>query len=98
MTYRPLRFFFLLGMVPFGVGTVLGVRFVWFYAAGEGSGHIQSEILASLLLSFGFLLWIVALLADLMSVNRKLLEKMSFRLHRLEDRVGRLRPEENEGG
>jgi uncharacterized membrane protein len=42
-------------------------------------------ILASLLMSMGFLLFILALLADLISVNRRLLEKLNWRVQQLED-------------
>ena len=40
--------------------------------------------LGSVLLSSGFLLLLIALLADLISVNRKLLEKIDRRMSRLE--------------
>ncbi len=84
MTYRPLQFFLALGSIPFVPGLVLALRFFWFYIEGQGDGHVQSLILASLLMSFGFILWIVALLADLISVNRKLLEELSWRIRRAE--------------
>lgn len=87
VTYRPFRFFMWLGVLPFTVGTMIGLRFVFYYAQGQGGGKIQSLILAALLLGSGLLLWALAFLADLISVNRKLLEKIDWRLGRLEDRL-----------
>jgi len=85
MTYRPLRFFFMLGSVPFGLGLIIGLRFIYFYIIGDGTGKIQSLILASLLISLGFLFFILALVADLISVNRQLLEKLDWRIRQLEE-------------
>ena len=52
----------------------------------EGSsGHIQSLILSALLMGTGFFLAVVGLLADLISVNRKLLEGLDWRLQKMEE-------------
>lgn len=85
MTYRPFRFFAIPGIVSFGLGLLIGLRFLYFYFSGPGSGHIQSLILAALLLGAGFFLFIMGLMADLISVNRKLLEKVDYRLRQIED-------------
>jgi len=86
MVYRPFRFFMILGTLPFAVGAILGLRFMYYYfILGESVGKIQSLILASLLISLGFLLYILALLADLISVNRRLLEKLNWRIQKLEE-------------
>jgi glycosyltransferase involved in cell wall biosynthesis len=86
MTYRPFNFFAIPGVISFSIGMLLSLRFLYFYIAGNGSGHVQSLILAALLLGTGFFLCVVGLLADLISVNRQLLEKMDWRVHRLEER------------
>src|SRR5690606_26240945 len=52
--YRPFRFFGAIGAVLFATGFLIGLRFLWFYLQGSGSGHIQSLILASVLLGMGF--------------------------------------------
>jgi glycosyltransferase involved in cell wall biosynthesis len=85
MTYRPFRFFAIPGFVSFGLGLLLSVRYLYFYYTGYGRGHIQSVILAALLLGTGFFLFIIGLLADLISVNRKLLEKLDYRMRQIED-------------
>ena len=84
MTYKPFRFFAVPGALSFLAGFVISLRFVYFYATGNGSGHIQSLILSALLMGTGFFLAVVGLLADLISVNRKLLEGLDWRLHRME--------------
>lgn len=77
--YRPFRFFGTLGLVLFSLGTIIGLRFVWHYLQGEGSGHVQSLILASILLTLGFQTLLMALIADLLAANRKLLEDLRAR-------------------
>jgi glycosyltransferase involved in cell wall biosynthesis len=87
VTYRPFRFFALLGTGVFLVGFLLGLRFLYFYLNHVGSGHVQSVILAALLLGIGIFLFLVGLLADLIAVNRRLLEDMEARLQRMEERL-----------
>jgi glycosyltransferase involved in cell wall biosynthesis len=87
ITYKPLRFFVVQSAVLVGVGTLIGLRFLYFYFAGDGSGHIQSLILVALLIIVGFFLGVVGLVADLVSVNRQLLEKLNWRLQKIEERI-----------
>ena len=94
MTYKPLSFFMIPGSVSFLIGTVLGLRFLYFYlVTGTSSGHMQSLILVAVLLILGVFLVIVGLIADLISVNRKLLENVDYRLQRLDEKVEKLRKE-----
>ena len=87
MTYRPLQFFATLGVTSFLTGLIISLRFVYFYFSGNGAGHVQSLLLAILLMGTGFFLIITALMADLISVNRKLLEHIRWRVWKLEDYV-----------
>ena len=80
IVYKPFRFFMSLGLLLFSLGTALGLRFVYFYLAGDGAGHVQSLILTSILLGIGFQTMIVAFIADLFAVNRRLLEEVQYRL------------------
>ena len=77
--YRPFRFFASIGALLFGLGFLIGLRFLGFYLSGSGSGHVQSLILAAVLLGMGFQTLLVAFLADLLAANRKLLEDIRFR-------------------
>ena len=84
MTYRPIRFFSVPGVISFGLGLALGLRFLYFYMIDGGVGHIQSVILSALLLGVGFFLIIVALIADLIAVNRKLMEDIQYRVRKMQ--------------
>jgi glycosyltransferase involved in cell wall biosynthesis len=81
--YRPFSFFGTIGAVLFGAGFLIGLRFLWKYLGGEGGGHIQSLILASVLLGMGFQTLLIAFVADLLSANRKLLEDIRFKIAKL---------------
>ena len=84
MMYRPLRFFAVLGAAIFGLGTILGIRFLVYYFMGQGQGHIQSLILTAVLLMIGFQIGITGLLADIIAGNRKLIEDVQYRLRKME--------------
>jgi hypothetical protein len=82
--YKPLKTFFAIGTQLMLAGIVIGARFLWYFAQGDRDGHIQSLILAAVFLITGFHTWLIALLADLIAVNRRLSEDMLIRLKRLE--------------
>jgi glycosyltransferase involved in cell wall biosynthesis len=76
--YQPFRFFGAIGIALFGAGAAIGFRFLFYLAQGEGSGHIQSLILAGVLLVMGFQAALAAFLAELLAANRKLLEDVRY--------------------
>jgi glycosyltransferase involved in cell wall biosynthesis len=80
--YKPLKTFFTIGTVLLLAGTALGTRFVWDFAHGDRGGHIQSLILAAIFLIVGFQTLLIGLVADLISVNRRLSEEVLVRLKR----------------
>lgn len=82
--YRPLRVFTILGALIMAGGLVLGIRFLYFVFIGQGSGHVQSLILAAILVIIGFQTALIGLVADLISFNRKIMEELLFRLKRSE--------------
>ncbi len=82
--YKPLKTFFMIGAVLLLAGTVLGARFLWDFAHGDRGGHIQSLILAAVFLIVGFQTLLIGLVADLISVNRRLSEEVLVRLKRLD--------------
>ena len=81
--YRPFRFFATIGALLFGLGMILGLRFVVYWLLGQGDGHVQSVILAAVLLIAGFQTILVAFLADQLAANRLLLQQIRSRLMRL---------------
>ena len=86
VVYKPFRFFITAGVTIFMCGFLIGLRFLYYYLLGKGGGHIQSLILASVLLGAGFQVILVAFVSDLLSVNRRLLEDVQYRLKKLGDR------------
>lgn len=82
--YRPLKYFFYIGSFVFSMGTLLGLRFIYYYLGGTGGGHIQSLILSSVLLTLGFQLIMFALLADVVATVRKLAEDIQLRVKKIE--------------
>jgi len=82
--YRPLRVFTIISGILILGGLILSLRFLYFYVNGQGSGHIQSVILAAVLLIIGFQVFLIGLVADLIAFNRKILEDVLFRLRRME--------------
>lgn len=84
MTYRPFRFFALLGLLSIAVGLIPSVRFLYYYFTASGAGHIQSLIFGVLFLGNGFALIVVGLIADLIGINRQLLEELRWRIRTIE--------------
>ncbi len=82
VVYKPFRFFMKLGASAFALGLLVGIRFLYFYFSGMGDGHVQSLILTAILLGIGFQTMITAFLADLLAVNRTLLEEIEYRTWR----------------
>lgn len=83
--YKPMRIFLISGIIMIVIGAVPAVRFVYFYIAGSGAGHIQSLIFAAVFLIVGFQVLLIGLLADLIGLNRKLLEDLLYRVKKLEN-------------
>ena len=78
--YRPFRFFAILAGLFLLLGTLIGLRFLYYYFVGSGAGHIQSLILSAILIITGVQVAVIAVLSELMSINRKLLEDIQRRL------------------
>lgn len=82
--FRPLKAFFIVGGLCLLAGLIPSARFLFFYLAGKGGGHIQSLIMAAVLFIVGFQVLVLGLLGDLMSHNRKLIEEVLLRVRRME--------------
>lgn len=84
IVYRPFRFFITFAAVSGIVGFALVLRFLYFYLLGDGNGHIQSLIFAAIFLLSAVQSVIIAIIGDLLSINRKLLEDIQTRIKNLE--------------
>lgn len=85
--YRPLTLFLWLAAAFGSIGLVAGLRFLYFFFFGDGKGHVQSVVLASMCLLLAAVMSVIAILADLIAVNRKLLERLLYRVKRIEQQA-----------
>jgi glycosyltransferase involved in cell wall biosynthesis len=76
--YRPARVLSVMALVLFTSGSLIGLRFLFFWLAGEGDGHIQSLILTAILILMGTQAFLSGIIADLAAANRKLLEEIRW--------------------
>jgi len=84
--YEPLRTFFYLSLPFVLAGLFTLVRFFYFYFTGQtGVGrHVQSLVVGGTLLTLGFLLFVLGVVADLIAANRMLIEETLYRIKRME--------------
>lgn len=81
-TYKPFRTFFILGAITGFFGLLLGCRFLYHYFAGSGGGYIQSLILVAILMILSFNMFMLAILSDVMTANRKLMQQTLFEIRK----------------
>ena len=82
--HEPLKIFTYIGLVTFGTGFAISVRFLYYYFNGMGQGHLQSLILSAVLMIVGFQVLLIGLVADVISGNRKLVEELLYRVRSME--------------
>ena len=82
--FKPHVFFGVIGALMFGAAALPIVRFLTFFARGEGDGHVQSLILGSALLVGSLLAFALLVIADLQRTNRILLEDGLERIKRMQ--------------
>ena len=82
MMYKPLYCFSIVAIIPIIIGLLIGIRFMVFYAHGLGTGHNQSLLLACTLIIIGFVTFVIGMLADVISANRKILEDVQYHIKR----------------
>ncbi len=78
--YKPLKVFTWAGGLTFTAGFAIGCRYLYFFFQGQTEGHIQSLILSSILLIVGFQIIMMGIVAELIAVNRQLLEDIQVRV------------------
>jgi glycosyltransferase involved in cell wall biosynthesis len=79
ITYKPFRTFFYFSLPPTVLGLALCLRYLYYFVVtGSGRGHLQSLILAAILLIIAFHLFSLGILGDLISANRRLIQETQF--------------------
>jgi glycosyltransferase involved in cell wall biosynthesis len=91
--YEPLKIFSVAGSLMVLAGVSIGLRFLYlrYWAVGAATENLQSLILAAILSIVGFLLLAIAILADLLATNRRLLEEITYRVRKNELDAGEAR-------
>lgn len=82
LSQKPIKVFFFIGGAIFFLGFSFGLRYLYFFFQGQSVGHIQSLILTSILISIGIIIIVMGFLAELIKVNRKIMEEILFRLRK----------------
>ena len=82
--YRPLKLFTIAGGTTFLVGLAIGCRYLFFFFQGQTEGHIQSLILSAIMLIVGFQIIMMGISAELIAVNRQILEDIQVRIKKNE--------------
>jgi glycosyltransferase involved in cell wall biosynthesis len=85
--YKPLRFFFIIGAVFLAAGALLAFRYLVLYLAGVGGDHLQSLLLATILVVTSMIVFVAGVISDLVAANRVLLEEI--RMRQLRSEVGK---------
>ena len=75
--YKPLRALLTLSLFPIILGVILILRYLYFFSLND-KGHVQSLILAAVLLIIGFQLVVLAFIADTIGANRKIDEEILY--------------------
>jgi glycosyltransferase involved in cell wall biosynthesis len=95
--YRPLRVFTAMsGLLVLG-GLTLGIRYLYFVLNGQGLGHVQSVVLAAVLLIVGFQVFLIGLVADLIGFNRKIMEEVLYHVRKMEMNERGMKDDEGRG-
>lgn len=82
--YKPLKVFIIAGGATFLTGFAIGCRYLYFFFNHQTAGHIQSLILSAILLIVGFQIIMMGIVAELIAINRQLLEDIQLRIRKSE--------------
>ena len=86
--YEPLKFFSYVSAAFIVPGVWLSLRYLYLREIlNEGQGHVQSVILGALLLTLGFVIFMIGLAMDIIASQRRLVEEVLYRQRRLDDRI-----------
>jgi glycosyltransferase involved in cell wall biosynthesis len=93
VTYKPYALFFSLGLFLLVVGLIPFVRYLWLVLSASqgatGSHHLQSLFIGGVILTAAFISFTLGVVADMISVNRALLEEIltEVKRGRIDDHV-----------
>jgi hypothetical protein len=83
--YKPFRFFFIIGLVPFLIGIGFLLRWLLLYLFEDDyTSRVPSLLTGVGMIVVAAQIWAVAFLADLQAANRRVLEDLRLRARRAE--------------
>jgi glycosyltransferase involved in cell wall biosynthesis len=86
-SYRAMQIFTLTGIGTIVLGILIGLRFLYFFFfTAESNSHVQSLILSAILMIAGLQMILTGIVADLINASRAVVEDVSYRLRRSEER------------
>jgi glycosyltransferase involved in cell wall biosynthesis len=74
--YKGARVLAWLGLALFAPGAFLGLRYIYFEMTDRGGGHVQSLILAAILLIMGYQSWLMSVFLTAQRGSRVLIERL----------------------
>lgn len=74
--YKPLKLFLIAALLAGSIGAVTGIRFLYFFSIGDGDGHVQSLILATIMTITAVVSIFTGIICESNAKNRNLLEKI----------------------
>jgi glycosyltransferase involved in cell wall biosynthesis len=80
--YKPLKTFSIIGGTLFLIGVLIGLRFLYFYFTNGSSGHIQSLILATILIIISFLMITMGFISDLINKNSQINHQILYEIRK----------------
>jgi glycosyltransferase involved in cell wall biosynthesis len=92
--YEPLKVFTYLGLFILAIGGAGLSRFFYYYLQGQAFRHFSSLVASGVIVTLGFVVLVIGLLADVISGNRKLLEDLVYRVRALESPEHRVEEQE----
>lgn len=86
--YEPLKVFMTLASLIGVAAFIVWARFFYFYAQGDGAGHVQSLIFGAVLFNAAVVLGAIGILGDLLAGQRTMIQRIFERVRRVELQLG----------
>ena len=83
LMYKPLMVFTTVAAIPTVIGIILGIRYIVLLCMGQGGGNVQSLILCAMLIIIVVQTFVMGMLADVISANRKLLQDVQYKTRKM---------------
>lgn len=84
LMFKPHVTFLTIGLILLVIGAIPFVRFLMYFVQGQGAGHIQSLIFGSSMLAGSLVSFALMIIADLLRINRTLLEDQLERIKEIQ--------------